>query len=266
MRTAIILSVSVFCLSFLLGRQAVTAQAFDVVSIKPVPADSGAGSFGIVGLTVSNQVRGRGVTAFALIRAAWPELAHNNQFVGASGWVIEQRFDFDAQISGDVARSSGGGLPPAVAQMLRRALEDRFQLRAHEETRELPVSLLTPVRSDRRLTGIRQSEQQCMTPDAKGNSKCFNNRTVRSISLGGMPIEFLIDVLAARTGRPIVNDTGLTGAVDLDLKWEVDFADPVGSDASMIAALRDQLGLKLENARRSLPVLVIDSIQRPSPN
>ena len=100
------------------------------MSIKPVPADSG--SLGIDGVTASKQVRGRGVTAFALVRAAWPEFTHNNQFVGVSGWVIEQRFDFDAQISGDVARSSGLGLPPAVAQMLRRALEDRFQLRAHE--------------------------------------------------------------------------------------------------------------------------------------
>jgi uncharacterized protein (TIGR03435 family) len=66
--------------------------------------------------------------------------------------------------------------------------------------------------------------------------------------------------------RKILDQTGLTGRYDLTLKWaSVD--DPRESDGpSLFSAIQEQLGLKLESTKGRVPVLVIDHVEKPSPN
>jgi len=59
--------------------------------------------------------------------------------------------------------------------------------------------------------------------------------------------------------------TGLSGPVDLTLKWTFT-GDPVADQAGMLSAMREQLGLRLEPATAPLDVLVIKSVSRPDPN
>jgi uncharacterized protein (TIGR03435 family) len=76
-------------------------------------------------------------------------------------------------------------------------------------------------------------------------------------------------------GRPVIDKTGLKGLYDIKLQWSSDsgLIAPTGNDAisassgpSLITAVEDQLGLKLESARGPLPVLVIDSVEKPTEN
>jgi len=77
-------------------------------------------------------------------------------------------------------------------------------------------------------------------------------------------------------GRNVIDATGLTGAYDVHLKWAIDSVSaPAGPNTtpasdvtgpSIFTALREQLGLKLESAKGPVEVLVIDHIERPSPN
>jgi bla regulator protein blaR1 len=78
-----------------------------------------------------------------------------------------------------------------------------------------------------------------------------------------------------RLGRPVVDETGLTGTFDFTLEWtpEPDHAAPPGAalstepDApSFMGALNDQLGLKLKPGKASLPILIVDHVERPSEN
>ena len=77
-----------------------------------------------------------------------------------------------------------------------------------------------------------------------------------------------------RLGRPVVDRTGLTGEADYEIQWAQEPArapptDPVAAadvGPTFMEALHDQLGLKLEPARASLRVLVVDHIERPSEN
>jgi uncharacterized protein (TIGR03435 family) len=71
-------------------------------------------------------------------------------------------------------------------------------------------------------------------------------------------------------GRPVIDRTGLEGSFDFTLEWT---PEAVASDSSApvvgltpVEALRDQLGLKLETARASVPILVVDRVERPSEN
>jgi uncharacterized protein (TIGR03435 family) len=68
--------------------------------------------------------------------------------------------------------------------------------------------------------------------------------------------------------RIVVDRTGLTGKFDWDLQWTQEQltpdAAPVG--LSLSTALREQLGFRLEFQRGSVDVLVIDAVERPTPD
>ena len=68
------------------------------------------------------------------------------QLVGGPPWINSDRFDIEAKPEG------GGPMSPQVLQsVFRQILEDRFALKAHKETRELPIYALVLARSDGRL-------------------------------------------------------------------------------------------------------------------
>ena len=77
--------------------------------------------------------------------------------------------------------------------------------------------------------------------------------------------------ITSHVGRPVIDKTGLTGSFDYELRWTPDEPSPDGGAAraggpSIFAAVEEQLGLKLEPQRGPVEVLVIDSIERPTPN
>ena len=83
-------------------------------------------------------------------------------------------------------------------------------------------------------------------------------------------------MLVPQVGRPIIDKTNLTGTYDLDLKFAPETAIPaigIGGDTpadpggpSIFTALTEQLGLKLESTRGPADVLVIDHVERPTPD
>jgi uncharacterized protein (TIGR03435 family) len=67
----------------------------------------------------------------------------------------------------------------------------------------------------------------------------------------------------------VIDRTGLKGLFDIELKWTPENlrgAAPTGDDPSIFAALQEQLGLRLESQRGPVDFLVIDSIERPTPD
>ena len=95
-----------------------------------------------------------------------------------------------------------------------------------------------------------------------------------------MTMSRLASLLSPRVSRPVEDRTGLTGLFDVDLRWTPETppqgapdeqrpsflppADPSGS--SLLTALAEQLGLKLQPATGTVDILVIDHVERPTPN
>ena len=81
------------------------------------------------------------------------------QLVGGPDWINSDRFDIEAKPEG------GGPMSPQVLQsVLRQILEDRFALKVHRETRELPIYALVVARSDGRLgPNLKPSSEECST-------------------------------------------------------------------------------------------------------
>jgi uncharacterized protein (TIGR03435 family) len=90
----------------------------------------------------------------------------------------------------------------------------------------------------------------------------------------GQPMSEIAKLLQPRAGRVVVDKTGLTGTYDIELETEIPslpgvpegtFGQP-REGLALFTALPEQLGLKLESERGPVEVLVIDSVELPTPN
>ena len=97
------------------------------------------------------------------------------------------------------------------------------------------------------------------------------------ISARKMTMTQLANLLSRFLNCVVIERTGLTGDFDVDLVYTPDQM-PTGRDGgpppltgpsdgpSIFTALQEQLGLKLESTRGPVEVLVIDSVQEPTPD
>jgi uncharacterized protein (TIGR03435 family) len=156
--------------------------------------------------------------------------------------------------------------PPIVNDDFRARIQGllatRFQMKSHLEKRDLPVYILTLVKGGPKF------------PEPNGRPyRLFRIGGGAIVHDGASKLDLLVSFLANNFERPVLDETGLTGAYNLNLKWTPDpkagsapsaAADPAGP--SLFTALEEQLGLKLQAARRPVEVLVIDHIEKPSEN
>ena len=219
-----------------------------------------------------------------------PQPVHlSSRIVGGPDWINSTRFDIIAKASTEF-RSSPEGPPNELVLMLRSLLEDRFKVRTHRETRELPVYELVVARADGKLgPQLRQSTANCDGPPPPRQPNepppCGAMRGPARVMAGGIPMrrfaEMLTAIMAVGTpasadGRLVVDKTGLSGRFAFNLTWAPDqiptVAPPPGippvdpNGPSLVTALQEQLGLKLESAKGPVEVLVIDSVERPTPD
>ncbi|HEX3570747.1 MAG TPA: TIGR03435 family protein [Acidobacteriaceae bacterium] len=172
--------------------------------------------------------------------------------LGGPDWINTQWYDIEAK-----APDADAGEPEMKA-MLKTLLTDRFKLQVREETRAFPVYNLVVDKNGPKLTPLKEGEA----------SRCGRDN---SFACGMRTPGRLTGVLGTMLGRPVFDKTGIEGSYDVLLDFDVYSAQgktppPDYDKPSLTAALHDQLGLHLEPATVSLPVVVIESIERPSEN
>ena len=247
------------------GKADQKALAFEVASIKPNTADA----VGVGGLGWGpDSMRARNQSPASLLRMAFG--AQADQIIDAPAWAGAERFDISAKVAPGVVFNAMTMLQP----MLRHLLEDRFGLKVHHETRELNVYRLVRLRADRlgpKL--VAAPANACLPPDQKDAASliaagrgCSAGPVPGGISVHGMPIATLARFMAPSIERVIVDATGLTGNWDLDLAFVNQVQDANGDGPSLFTALEEQLGLKLESGRAPVDVIVIDRLERPTPD
>ncbi len=183
------------------------------------------------------------------------------QIFGLADWgkpPTGEHFDIDARVEGEATPTSD-----QLRLMLQALLEDRFQLKLRREMRELPVYALVVSEKGSKLRAVSDEELRNVPRYATPPTE----RPARIKST----ITSLLNLISRYADRPIVDRTGLAGGYDqANLDWQ-QFAeerrtDPLAAQASVFAAIQDQLGLKLEPRKDSTEVLVIDHVERPSAN
>jgi uncharacterized protein (TIGR03435 family) len=259
-----------------------TMPSFEVASVRQNASGSGREQV----WHNDNSYRVANLSLSELIRNAWGAHA-SAQLTGGPESLLSDHFDISAKISdADTKRLSTMQRADSNRQvdlMMQDLLADRFGLKVHTETKELPVFVLTIAKSGMKFHA--SVPVPSSTPGAPPEPHTSMNVrwSSKSIDLAAtnQTIDTLISWLARQTeleSRPVLDKTGLSGTFDYSVQWTPESmsarskaGDPAAaaddpSGPSLFTALQDQLGLKLESQKAPVEILVIDHVEPPSAN
>jgi uncharacterized protein (TIGR03435 family) len=239
-------------------QQATKPFAYEVVSIKPSNPNSNGNGM----RTTPGSFAWTNTPLDSLIKDAYG-LIIDSQLVGLPNWAKEDGYDIAAKADQDTAERLNSLQRKErwkKEQLMQQSiLADRCLFKAHEETKELPVYELVIAKG-----GLKMKDAPPDEPSSE---------TMRSgqMTVHAMSIDVILVGFAGTDGRLIVDKTGLEDRkFDFELKWtpEEQRATAPADDAppSIFTALEEQLGLKLVPAKDPVKVLIVDHIERPSPN
>jgi bla regulator protein BlaR1 len=275
-----------------IGAPAIRAQSqpnfkFDVASIKLSKARANGGTF-IMGMKdTPDGFVATNVHLLWLVQSAYG--VDGPQVSGAPSWLNTEMYDVDARMDSTTADALAKLTPEegrlARRKMLQALLADRMKLVVHSDSKEAPVFSLVIAKNGPKL---QESKPSAAPPN--GASGSGSEPSMSAGSEDGMlvdsfhePISYLALWLQGQLRAPVLDKTGLTGIYDFKLKWtrdRVQSAVPPGSAANgqppvassdsigptLLEALQDQLGLKLESGKGTVEGVVIDHIEKPSGN
>ena len=237
---------------------------FDVATIKPSQPNQPGKGFGFNGThtrTFHTNVNDLIAVAYGL---------HAKQIIGAPDWLGTDLFDIDG-----VADVPGRPSIKQIGEMMQGLLVDRFALKFHHEQRELSVYAIQLAAG-----GPKMKETTAGPNDPQGfGLRGFGDLVVINMTMK----EFATWMQSGVMDKPVVDQTGLTAKYDFNLKWTPDdsqFAQfrgtngpvqpPAGDNPdappSLYTALQEQLGLKFTATKAMDDVIVIDHVEKPSPN
>jgi uncharacterized protein (TIGR03435 family) len=223
---------------------------FDVATIKPHDPNSYRQGFNDRGGRFT--IRGQSVSSLLMFAYS----INKHQIEDLPDWASNATFDIDG-----ITDPLGEPNLRQMQEMIQKLLADRFQLKLHRETRELPVYALQLEKSGPKLASAADPNAQ---PDQESSSHgteithVYTSCAMADFILG---MQFFLD-------RPIVDQTGLTGRYDLKLRYTYNESstDDPNAPPGLFTAIKEQLGLRLKASKAPIYVLVIDRIDQPSPN
>ncbi len=238
--------------------------AFEVASVKPSAPNA---STGLIGSIPSMRPQGTGGIAVSnmpfrlLVRMAYG--VQDFQLIGGPAWQMSSKFDITAKAPEGSTKGT-----PDLLPMMKTLLADRFKLKTHTETRELPVFALVLARSDGKLgPDLKPSSSDCSDPTvaqkraedlAKNGGANFlqmltkgetipcmimpsinpANPTGFGLRGNGQAMTQVTQFLTQVTGRMVQDKTGLTGLYDFELKF----------DPQVLMSMLPQLGINIPTA------------------
>jgi uncharacterized protein (TIGR03435 family) len=241
-----------------------SAQSFEVATIKPNSAND---NRAMIRMEPGGRFNATGMTVKALIGMAFN--VRDFQVQGAPGWLGAERFD----VSAKAPDGMGDRIPmDQIRVMLRALLEERFQLKTHEETKESSVYALVLGKNGHKMTAAEPgpSGQRGMMTMGRGQLKADR-----------IAMPQLAQMLSGQLGRTVLDKTELAGEFNVKLEWTPEvahaggLAGPPSPDAApptdnsgptIFTALQEQLGLRLESTKGPVQMIVIDKVERPSEN
>jgi uncharacterized protein (TIGR03435 family) len=266
----------------------VFTRGYQNVSIKP--GDTGDGIIQTRIIFTPDSLVAKNQTLHELLRLAYGVPA--NHISGGPDWLSTARFNVEAKLDNSVVAELKKLSPEQQKaerdQMFQNLLADQFKVALHRESKLLPAYVLVIAKNGPKIqpakpgdtypNGIKGLDGQPAGPHKFDMSS--NGMTVQA-----MPMKFAVDMLSRHFSEPVLDRTGLAGDYDFTFKWtpeEGGMTDhkeniggkevtmhtmPVGGmNPAFLAAIEEQLGLKLEQQTLPQMVLVIDRAEKPTAN
>lgn len=234
--------------------------SFDVATIKPSDPNVPGNWFRVNGRNFSTH----NISLSGMIKFAYG--VHGKQIMNAPDWMDKDTYDIAAVPDGE-----GQPSDKQWKSMLQKLMTERYKLIFHHEQRELDVFALTVGKDGPKNlaenTGGGSLPGMFFRGTPGGIMLPANNATMKDFT--GLLQEVVLD-------KPVVDQTELKGRFDFTLKWAPDESQfsghmPPPSDLpdappSLFTAVQEQIGLKIESKKALVDVLVIDHVEKPSPN
>lgn len=259
--------------------------AFDVASIKAHKSEGMMMRIGVRLTPDGVSITGASLSMLLLSAFGVPDDCILNE----PAWAKSDRYDIEAKVDPEDAPKLEKLTSKERFAMLVPLLEDRAGLRFHHETKEMQVYDLVVAKGGPKLEAAKPDEA-----DAGTNGKPPMGTTMIRPSTQGMRVEGrgatmeqIAGFLSQQLGSTVVDKTHLTGKYDYTLEFASEMgggmmgapplpppppgggsAPPPSADRapSIFTAAQEQLGLKLEEHKEPVDVIVIDHMEQPSPN
>lgn len=266
-----------------------TKPSFEVATVKPNA--SGENRIAIMGQP-GGRFLATNIPLTMLMGSAYR--VRDFQIIGGPNWIRTDRWNIEA-------KAEEGSIPPPVTPpdpttispislMLQSLIEDRFQLKMHRETRELPVYELVVAKGGPKLklsedqSPIRPPERGAPPPPIPQRGGPMPRGSTRmgrgNLESSGVPLATFVTALSQQLGRPVIDKTALQGLYDIKLEWTPELGQgpispggpepppppPDAAGPSIFTAVEEQLGLRLESTKGPVEVLVVDSVEKPAEN
>jgi uncharacterized protein (TIGR03435 family) len=191
----------------------------------------------------------------------------NDKILGGPSWLEMDRFDL-------VGKVPAGATLESVNLMLQAALEERFKLAVHKDTKALPTYVLTAGKQHRLKPASGTEEPGCRPPSAPTPAAGDGPRlTLMTTSGGGTPVTYTLgpgmtiqyqcrnvtmagfaatlrSMFGANVGtNPVLDETGLTGNWNFDIRFSLNLIGPPMGDAAERISLTDAV----DGRRRPMP-------------
>jgi uncharacterized protein (TIGR03435 family) len=224
---------------------------FEVASVRSSPPGQGGKDWGPPSAEVTpGSLTMRNTRLVDLI--LWAYDVQQHQIVGPA-WLEDLRFDIRAKAASAAPESE-------LRLMLQSLLAERLKMTSHRENREMSVLILTVGKNGHKL--------QETTVEG---SPSFRTGPLKLIGEGA-PVSKMTEFLSRELKIPFLDQTGLQGKYNYTLDINAFVTDeirkssrngaPMEAPAIIGAAVREQLGLKLDSSKASIPVVVIDHIEK----
>ena len=255
-----------------------SVPTFDVATIKPHT-----GTVTMTGvMSTADGLNGSAATLSMLVEFAYG-LRSEDQVSGGPDWANTDHFDVQARM-GEADIAAMATLSPAEKKarrerMMQALLAERFKLKVHSATKQVPVYDLVVAKGGSKLTDAATDTSDHLLRGTDGKPlHGFLSWSTGKIVAQGFPTKNLAEFLSqpiSVLGRPVIDKTGLAGTYNFTLDWtpphpgvrfgaESDSASPEETP-SIFAALGD-VGLKLQPSTGPLETIVIDHVEHPSEN
>jgi uncharacterized protein (TIGR03435 family) len=220
-----------------------TPVEFEVATVKPAPPQPGGNtSYGMS--ANAGRLSYANVTVKDVLEKAYRVQRYQ---IAGPDWIDTERFDIAAKIPDGAARDQ-------VPLMLQALLADRFKLALHRETKELPMYALV----------VAKNGPKFKTFESDAGIYSRSNGAHWHVEAKGSMQRFA-EFLSEEAGRPVADQTGLSGLYQMTLDWAADdavAANDTAAGPSLFTALQEQLGLKLDSTKGPVEMLVIDRAER----
>jgi len=190
---------------------------------------------------------------------------------GEPDWVDSDPYDFQAKVASEDVPTWQKMDDSAKRLMIRAALPDALNLKAHIEIQTRPVYNLVVAKGGPKFSVSKPDPNAPTDPKTpvRGSAASVG---IDEVAYTNCTMTDLADALAARLDHDVINKTGLTGRYDFHVKplpsahYDPKTSSVENTDFGGIIEGIKNLGLRLELGKAETNVVVIDHIERPSEN